>query len=166
MRHSTLIVLTLWASGLFGQNENIKLSIEYTPNFSKLTNNSPNHGLNFSHQFFGRVEFNITQRLGLSVGLGYLNARDKQTYPHDPTLGVKVVDLITNHDYVTIPLGLTYRMRSWLIRPEVGVGYNFSKPGRLQRQTVHMLNGERQITRGTISIKGSIMTLHSRYSLA
>ena len=132
---------------LHAQTERFDVSIEYTPNYSKLTDNFSNPGFNFSHQFFTRAEWNLSRRFGVSIGLGYMNARDRWTVFLEGQNDIDYIELYTNHDYITIPVGLKYNFGSWYVRPEISIGLNFSNPGRLMRQVTFKINGEKIVSR-------------------
>lgn len=142
-REIKYLILFLFASisqTLFSQENNkFRLTVEYSPNYSRLTEEVVNERFKFSHNALLRISYNTKAKLKPTIGLGFLNTGELQRSEIGGQLGIESVKFIQNHNYVMIPIGFKYSIGRLFILPEIGFALNISNK---TRQITEFSNGE------------------------
>jgi hypothetical protein len=143
---SILFLLTLFVStALFGQSGRFNFSAEYSPNFSNVTGPVyiytgyfKNQGFRLAHNAFLKSGFRLNKNLDITAGLGYLNAREYDLLLLDGQLDIENIESVRTHHYLSVPVGLRYRIGSFYVHPEMGIAINFDNT---TQQTSYLTNG-------------------------
>ena len=124
------VLLTLFTSVftlvLTGQNPKFTLSLEYSPNYSKITDNNVNEKVKFSHSIFLKSEFIFKGNIHPTFGIGFLNTGEQESTKGIGELEIEEVIFKHNYNYLLIPFGVNLRINNIYINPELGIGYNIS----------------------------------------
>ena len=90
------------------------------------------------HSAFAKTEFYLSKRFNVTTGLGYFNIRSVRTvYIGDYTYGTHTHIF---HNFISVPLGMKYKMKLFKIELDVATSYNFSNP------TIHKTFSNGEIT--------------------
>jgi len=128
------------SSLLFSQEKKFGLTIEYAPNYSKLTNEGLiDEKFKLSHNALVRISANTDGNLKPTIGLGFLNIGDVVTSPIGGQLGIESIKYIDNHNYIYIPVGAKINFGTLFLLPELGIGVNLSNR---TTQITRYTNGE------------------------
>jgi len=151
MKKNLLFVgLTVLSIQLYAQSKSLDFSLEYAPNYSKLTNvrGFENQGkFYFSNQLFIKAEYELTRHFSITAGLGYVNTREKETLLLNGFEGIDYIDQYVNHNYILAPIGLKYNIGSFYLNPEIGFGVNIFHIGPPTKQISVLTNGQKIVQR-------------------
>ncbi len=137
---AVIILLIICSSHqLSAQKNKFKLSIEYSPNFSKLTDEVVNERFKLSHNGLLRIQYNSKQKFNPTFGLGFLNTGELEKSVIGGQFGIEEVKFIRNHNFLYIPVGVKINFDKFYLLPEVGFGYSISNT---KKQVINYTNGE------------------------
>jgi len=107
------------------QSSKLELSIEYSPNFSKL-NDILRHELQLSHNAVFRLAFDTERKIKPNIGLGYFHISSLREHGILSAVEFDSRKYIENYSYLFIPVGLQIRLSKIFVLPEIGVGLYLS----------------------------------------
>lgn len=149
---------------LLAQENKFLLSIEYSPNCSKITDEVVNEKYKLSHNALIRIEYNTKGKIKPSLGLGYLNTGELEKSEIGGQQGIEEVKFIHNYNYLFIPIGVIIKFGKFYFLPEIGLGVNISNK---TRQITKFTNGETEKeTRDETLISGEFNKLSIPLSLS
>jgi hypothetical protein len=126
------------------QEHKFQLGLEYSPHFSRLTNEVVEESLKFSHHLFLKVEYPVNPNLTITSGLGYLNTGERELGNLTGTEELKAVRIVHHHNYIAIPVGIKYFAGKYFIQPEIAAAININN----RRKIVIVENdGDRRVER-------------------
>lgn len=136
-----LITLLLFSFSqiCFSQENKFNLTVEYSPNFSKLTDEVVDEKFKLSHNATLRISYNAHGKIKPSIGLSFLNTGELEKSEIGGQLGIESVKFVQNHNYLMIPIGFRYTIGRLYILPEIGFALNISNR---TRQITQFSNGE------------------------
>ncbi len=111
---------------IIAQNQRFELSLEYSPNYSILTNAFVPEKYKLSHNVFLKTTYLYKDKLHLIFGFGYLNTGEKEVSEIGGQMGIEKISLIHNYNYLVLSTGLKFKMNSLFIIPEIGFGVHLS----------------------------------------
>ncbi len=146
-----LIFISLFLSlQLPAQSNRFSLMLEYTPHFSKMSNELIDENYKLSHLGFVKVVYTTQGVLNPSIGLGWMNTGEKIVSDLDGQFGIEQLQFNHNYNYIIIPIGLKMNFDEFFfIHPEFGLGYNLSN--RLKQITTFS-NGDKEIERNEFNV--------------
>lgn len=115
-------------------------TIEYSPNFSKLTDEFVDEDFKLSHNATFRVGYNTKSSIIPTVGIGFLNTGEKESKNFASSSGIKKIEFYHSNNYLTIPLGVKINFNKFFILPEVGIAINLSNKFT---QIIEFVNGSK-----------------------
>jgi hypothetical protein len=125
---------------LFSQeNKKFGLTIEYSPNYSRLTNEVVNERFKLSHNALLRMSYNADSKIKPTIGLGFLNTGELESSELGGQLGIESIKFIHNYNYLYIPIGAKISFGQFYVIPEIGLGINISNK---TKQITKFTNGE------------------------
>ena len=120
-----LIVASLTASYVSAiaqdNSRRFDLEVEYSPNYSKLTNEIVEERLKISHNALLRVTYLTGGRLQPSAGIGFFNTGEVEK---DKIIGdseLESVKFIQNYNYIYVPVGIRVDLDNFYLRPELAM---------------------------------------------
>ena len=134
-----LILLLSITQTLLSQENKFNLSVEYSPNYSRLSNEVVNEKFKLSHNALLRIRYNTNGKIKPTIGLGFLNTGEFESSQIGGQLGIESVKFIQNHNYLMVPIGFKYSIGRLFILPEIGFALNISNK---TRQITQFSNGE------------------------
>ncbi|MCC6818323.1 MAG: outer membrane beta-barrel protein [Bacteroidia bacterium] len=148
-----LLVLTIVAQSLFSQNNKFGLTIEYSPNYSRLSDEILNEKFKLSHNVLLRLNYKSDSNIKPTLGLGYFNTGELNQTVIGGTLGIESIKYFHNYNYVYLPLGAKINLGNLYLLPEIGIGINLSNKmkrvieftnGKTENETIdeHLNSGE------------------------
>lgn len=140
IKYLILFLVVSISQTLFSQENNkFRLTVEYSPNYSRLTDEIVNERFKLSHNALLRISYNSKGIIKPTIGLGFLNTGELEHSEIGGLLGIESVKFIENHNYLMIPIGFKYSIGRLYILPEIGFALNISN--RI-RQITEFSNGE------------------------
>jgi hypothetical protein len=140
IKYLILFLFVSISQTLFSQENNkFRLTVEYSPNYSMLTDEVVNERFKLSHNALFRISYNSKGKLKPTIGLGFLNTGELERSEIGGQLGTESVKFIQNHNYLMIPIGFKYSIGRLFILPEIGFALNISNK---TRQITEFSNGE------------------------
>lgn len=125
---------------LFSQeNKKFGLTIEYSPNYSRLTNEVVNERFKLSHNALLRMSYNSVGKIKPTIGLGFLNTGELERSELGGQLGIESIKFIHNYNYLYIPIGAKINLGQFFVLPEIGLGINISNK---TKQITKFTNGQ------------------------
>ena len=125
---------------LFSQdNKRFGLTIEYSPNYSRITNEVVNERFKLSHNALLRMSYHANGKIKPTIGLGFLNTGELESSELGGQLGIESIKYIHNYNYLYIPIGAKISLGQFYVLPEIGLGINVSKK---TKQITEFTNGE------------------------
>jgi len=138
-----IFILGFWCQANSQMNR-FTVSLEYSPNFSSITNpyshqyTGPDGVLSFrqdggfriTNNLFLKGGYKLTDNLYATGAVGIMGTREYVTSDYNGALGIEGVESNRFHSYVVAPVGLTYYMGSFFISPEIGIGWNVGSRGK------------------------------------
>lgn len=121
-----LILLLSTTQTLLSQENKFNLTVEYSPNFSRLTNEVANEKFKLSHNALLRISYNTYGKIKPTIGLGFLNTGELESSQFDGQLGIESIKYIQDYNYIIIPFGFKYNLGKLYVLPEIGIGINIS----------------------------------------
>jgi len=122
-----LIVIQSYCKGLIAQsNTKFNFTIEYSPNYSRLTNEVVNESFKLSHNVLIRLSYNLNSNIKPTFGLGFLNTGELESAQIGGQLGIEAVKSIQNYNYLYMPIGAKIDVGYFYLLPEIGVGFNIT----------------------------------------
>jgi len=120
---SISLIQPLWTQG-----DKTTLTIEYSPNFSKVTNASIllNQTYKLSHNALLRLEYDSGGKIVPTIGLGFFNTGESNQTKIRGESDLDRVKTIENHNYLFIPLGAKISFGDFYVLPEIGLGIKIS----------------------------------------
>ena len=134
-----LILLLSITQHLLSQGNKFNLTVEYSPNLSRLTNEIVKEKSKLSHNALLRIGYNTNGKITPTIGLGFLNTGEFESSEVGGQLGIESVKFIQNHNYLMVPIGFKYSIGRLYILPEIGFALNISNK---TRQITQFSNGE------------------------
>jgi hypothetical protein len=128
---------------MFGQLNNLTFDIEYSANFSKVSDpdipyQKDYNDLKLGHNIFAKAGFGIAKHLNLTFGVGYLNTSKYELDYLNGQLDIERVESHHHYNYLILPVGLKWNIKSFFLSPEIGVGWNISSKSNI---TIKYTNG-------------------------
>jgi len=119
-------------SHVSGQMDKFTFGLEYSPNFtsvtqpygSQLTNSEG--AFRFANNLFLKGGYKLMNNLYATGAIGLLGTREFLTLDFGGQMEINKVESNRFHSYVVAPIGFTYYLGSFYISPEVGIGWNVS----------------------------------------
>jgi len=136
------LVLLISAQPLSSQENKFGLTIEYSPNFSKLTDEVIDEKFKLSHNSLLRMTYQSKGKIKPTFGLGFLNTGELASSELSGTLGIESIKFIQNYTYIYIPIGAKINFKNLYILPELGVAINVSKTTKI---VTDFSNGETEM---------------------
>lgn len=121
-----LLLLLCASQALFAQDNKFTFTLEYSPNYSKLTDEWVDGKHKLSHNALLRLSYNNIGKFKPTIGISFLNTGELikvDAYGHS---GFDNLKFIYSHNYLVIPMGIKYTIGKVYVLPEVGVGINIS----------------------------------------
>jgi len=134
-----LILLLSTTLTLHSQENKFNLTVEYSPNISRLTNEVVNEKFKLSHNALLRISYNSNGKIKPTIGLGFLNTGELESTQIGGQLGIESIKFIQNYNYLIVPIGFKYSMGKLYVLPELGIGINISNK---TKQITEFTNGE------------------------
>ena len=129
---------------LFSQENKFALTIEYSPNFSKITDEIVDESGKLSHNALLRLEYQTKSIVNPTIGIGILNTGEQVKIRFfGGQLGINEIKFIHNYNYVFVPIGVNINFGRFYILPEIGIGLNISNKTKEVRL---LTSGEKEIT--------------------
>lgn len=139
IKYLILFLLVSTSQTLFSQENNFNLTIEYSPNYSRLTNEVVNEKFKLSHNALLRISYNTNGKIKPTFGIGFLNTGESESSEIGGQFGIESVKFIHNYNYLYIPIGAKINLGKLYLLPELGIGLNFSNK---TKQITEFTNGE------------------------
>jgi hypothetical protein len=140
VKYLILILIISYSQSLLSQGNNkFILTIEYSPNYSRLTNEVVNERFKLSHNALLRISYSGNVKFKPTIGLGYLNTGELEKSEIGGQLGIESVKFIHNYNYLYLPLGVKINYGQFYFLPEIGLGINISNK---TEQSTKFTNGE------------------------
>jgi hypothetical protein len=124
---------------LFSQEKKFGITVEYSPNYSKLTDEVVNERFKLSHNALLRISYNTNGKIKPTIGLGFLNTGELEKSEIGGQLGIESVKTIHNYNYLFVPIGVKINFGRLYLLPEMGFGINLSNK---TKQITKYTNGE------------------------
>jgi len=122
---SMVIILSIFLVQILSAQENkFSLSIEYSPNFSKLTDEIINEKYKISHNALIRIEYNTDGNIKPTIGLGFMNTGELEKSEIVESPGIDNIKFI--HNYFIIQIGAKIYLSKIFLLPEICLGYNIA----------------------------------------
>ena len=127
-------LLGLW-SKVSSQMNTFALSLEYSPNFSSITNpyssllSQQDGSFRVANNIFLKGGYKLTRNLYATGAIGMMGTREYVTVDFHGQSEIEKLESNRFHSYVVTPVGFTYYMGSFFISPEIGIGWNVSSRG-------------------------------------
>ena len=134
-----LFLLLSTTQTLLSQENKFSLTVEYSPNFSMLTNEVVNEKFKLSHNALLRISYNTNSKIKPTIGLGFLNTGELESSQDGSHLGIESIKFIQNYNYLIVPIGFKYNISKLYVLPELGIGINISNK---TKQITEFTNGE------------------------
>lgn len=129
--------LGLWSQATSQMNK-FTVALEYSPNFSSITNpytsqvsgpdvirsTRQDGGFRAANNLFLKGGYKLTTDLYVTGAIGLFGTREFETIDLNGELGIETLESNRFHSYVVTPVGLTYYLGSFFISPEIGIGWN------------------------------------------
>ena len=129
MKIASLIILMLGCNVLLqSQGGKFNLSVEYSPNYSRITDSYVSEKYKFSNQVILKVIYNLNERMKWTAGLGYMNTGEKEQSYIGGIEEINDIKFFHCYNYLIIPLGVKYYFKTIYINPEIALGINISNP--------------------------------------
>jgi len=139
IKYLILFLLVSTSQILFSQENKFNLTIEYSPNYSGLTNEVVNEKAKLSHNALLRISYNTNGKIKPTIGLGFLNTGESENSEIGGQLGIESIKFIQNYNYLIVPIGIKYTVGKLYVLPELGIGINISNK---TKQITEFSNGE------------------------
>lgn len=124
---------------LYAQKNKFEVTIEFSPNYSGITDEVVNENLKLSYNALIRIAYNQKGAIKPTIGFGIFNAGTVINSEIGGQLGIESIKFINNSNYIYIPIGAKIDLPRIYFQPEVGVGINISN--RTKQETTFS-NGE------------------------
>ena len=135
--------LGLWSQATSQMNK-FTVALEYSPNFSGITNpytsqvsgpdvirsTRQDGGFRAANNLFLKGGYKLTTDLYVTGAIGLFGTREFETIDLNGELGIETLESNKFHSYVVTPVGLTYYLGSFFISPEIGIGWNVASKGK------------------------------------
>jgi len=122
MKNIFLIFLFSWNLLLAQDTKTFDLTIDYSPNFSQLSNELVDESPKFSHNSFIKVEFPISNAYSLNLGMGFMNFGTLVKSDIGGGNEIERIKIVSNYHYVNIPVGIKFRFNKFFVNPESSIG--------------------------------------------
>lgn len=115
---------------ILAQTNRFVFELEYSPNFSNITQEHFHFytgevgGLRFSNNLFLKGGYQLLPKLYATAGIGILQTRELISTELGGYLEITKIESDYFHSYVVTPVGVTYYIGAFFIRPEIGIGWN------------------------------------------
>jgi len=124
---NTVLILSIFLVQILSAQENkFSLSIEYSPNFSKLTDEIVTERYKISHNALIRMEYNTESNIKPTIGLGFMNTGELEKSEIVESPGIDNIKFIHNYNYLIMPIGAKIYLSKIYLLPEICLGYNIS----------------------------------------
>jgi len=115
---------------MYGQGNRFSFGLEYSPNFIKTTGPEfhKDNEFRLAQNVFLLGQYQLFGNLHATAGFGYLEAREFQSIDIPPSNQFDLYKIESHlfHHYMVAPVGLEYKLGSFYLRPEIGVGWLMS----------------------------------------
>jgi len=123
-----IILLTVFAIQLSGQKK-FSVGFELSMGISEATGTRfglpKNEGFQIGRNAFLRGGCRIRKNMDLTLGLGYLVAREHElSFFGIPNADVDFTEFFRSHQYIVIPAGMQYHFGSFYLNPEFGIAFS------------------------------------------
>jgi len=140
MKYLVLLLFTGISHALISQERHkFSFTIEYSPNFSRITNDVVNEEFKLSHNAVVRIGYKTKGSIQPTLGLGFLNTGEIERSEIGGQLGIESVQFIHSFNYLHIPIGAKINLGLVYFLPEISLGINLSNK---TRQITEYSNGE------------------------
>jgi hypothetical protein len=139
IKYLILVILVSTSQVLFSQDNKFNLTLEYSPNYSRLTDEVVNEKFKVSHNALLRISYNTDGKIKPTIGLGFLNTGEMESSELGGQLGIESVKFVQNYNYIQIPIGMKFELGKLYLLPEVGIGINLSNK---TKQVTEFSDGE------------------------
>ncbi|MEE9437776.1 MAG: hypothetical protein V3V14_02170 [Saprospiraceae bacterium] len=139
IKYLILFILVITSQILFSQENKFSLTVEYSPNYSRLTNQVVNEKFKLSHNALLRISYNTNGKIKPTIGIGFLNTGESESIEIGGQLGIESIKSIHNFNYLYIPIGAKINVGKLYLLPELGIGINISNK---KKQITEFTNGE------------------------
>ncbi len=119
-------------SHVSGQMDKFTVGLEYSPNFTSVTqpygsqSGNSDGAFRFANNLFLKGGYKLTNNLYATGAIGLLGTRDFEAVDFGGQLEIEKLESNRFHSYVVAPIGFTYYLGSFYISPEIGMGWNVS----------------------------------------
>ncbi len=142
------MVLGVFQSLFSQDHKKFSLTIEYSPNYSRLTNEVVNERFKLSHNALLRMSYLSNGKIKPTIGLGFLNTGELERSDFGGQLGIETIKFVHNYNYLYVPIGAKISLGQFYVLPEIGLGINISNK---TKQITEFTNGD--IEKETIDIQ-------------
>lgn len=133
------MVIGVFQSLYSQNNKKFSLTIEYVPNYSRLTNEVINERFKLSHNALLRISYHTKGKIKPTIGLGFLNTGELERSDIGGQLGIESIKFIHNYNYLYVPIGAKINFGQLFFHPEIGLGVNTSNK---TKQITEFTNGD------------------------
>jgi hypothetical protein len=136
MKSIIFAVITLFVlESINAQDRKFSISFEYSPHFSKLTNEIVDEKFKPSHNLLLRLKYKTKYKIRPTIGIGMLNTgmlivekRDRMTSINGapPILVSEVNRNYHSFNYLVLPLGAKINFNNYYLISELAMGINFT----------------------------------------
>ncbi len=134
-----LMVLGVFQSLFSQDNKKFSLTIEYSPNYARLTNEVVNERFKLSHNALLRISYHTNGKIKPTIGLGFLNTGELERSDIGGQFGIESIKFIHNYNYLYVPIGAKINFGQLFFHPEIGLGVNISNK---TNQITEFTNGD------------------------
>lgn len=132
-------VLSVFQSLFSQDNKKFSLTIEYSPNYSRLTNEVINERFKLSYNALLRMSYHTNGKFKPTIGLGFLNTGELERSDIGGQLGIESIKFVHNYNYLYVPIGAKINLGQLFFHPEIGLGVNTSNK---TKQITEFTNGD------------------------
>ena len=143
IRTLILFLLVCTSHAIFSQGDaKFKLTLEYSPNYSKVTSGFERIGSKVSHNALLRINYIANGKVEPTVGIGFMNTGDLTTSEPGGQLGFESIRIVNSYNYLYVPIGVKFNFGNLYLLPELGIGLNIFNRTKTEAT---FINGETEL---------------------
>lgn len=133
------VIVSVFQSLHAQESKRFDLSLEYSPNFSIVTDEFIYENFKLSHNALLRIAYKGDLNFEPTIGIGFMNTGNLAETNHGGHLGIESFKEIRNYNYMFIPVGAKINRGKFYFLPEIGLGvYLFNR----KKQIITFTSGE------------------------
>lgn len=143
VKYLILLMIVGMSQSLFSQENNkFGLTFEYSPNYSKITDEFVNAKFKLSHNILLRISYKAHEKIKPTIGLGFLNPGELFQTEIVGDSEFESLMFIHSNNYMYVPFGVKINLDQFYFLPEIGLGINISNT---TKQFIKYSNGDTEI---------------------